>query len=350
MSHRALAFLLLIGGAVHARPRPQITPQAAALFGKGFFLVPEDNLAVPLDGKTKPVPFLAPAPEHLELVTGNDDLLIIDNDLYRKKGATLSQVARGIGKLVASSPDGALVASVEDKRELKLTNVEGVSRKVAYRRAGNWEMDRPWVSPDASWVLASVRDYTAPLDVYVFVLVDAKTLEIDEVQLSRNFIPGELRQAVGPKQVLLRMMAQEADENGFQRMVPSDLVVLDAKQKKLVPPPADVKPGRASGDGKWSLLEGKMLYSDDKSCGADETLVYQTGEKEPAHYHAGEGQVVSVLDFLPDGSGLIANVLTLRGCKNKGVIIPTVGGEKQSAWKPFPLPVHPGHLVGRVFK
>jgi hypothetical protein len=59
---------------------------------------------------------------------------------------------------------------------------------------------------------------------------------------------------------------------------------------------------------------------------------------------------VSVLDFLPDGSGLIANVLTLRGCKNKGVIIPNAGGEKPSSWKPFPLPVHPGLITGRVYK
>jgi hypothetical protein len=43
-------------------------------------------------------------------------------------------------------------------------------------------------------------------------------------------------------------------------------------------------------------------------------------------------------------------VLTLKGCKNKGVIIPSLNGEKPASWKPFALPVHPGHMIGRVYK
>ncbi len=347
-----LGSILVNGGVADARPRPLLTPQALALWPKGVFIVPEDNLAVPLDGKSKPVPLLTPAPERLELVTGSNDLFVIDGDLYKKKDAALTLVARGIGKLVAASADDGLVASVEDKRDLKLTGADGVIRKVPYRRSGNWELDRPWVAPDGSWVLSVVRDYTDPLDAFGFIVVDPKTLTIDEVKLSKNFVPGDLRQAVTPTQVVLQMLAKETDENGFQRLVPSDLVVFDAKTKKLGPPPPGLRPGRASPDGQHSLLEGKMLYSDDKSCGADETLLYQEGH-QAAHFHSGEGQVVSVLDFLPDGSGLIANVLTLRGCKNKGFIIPLTnkeGGDKPSNWKPFPLPVHPGHLVGRVYK
>jgi hypothetical protein len=32
------------------------------------------------------------------------------------------------------------------------------------------------------------------------------------------------------------------------------------------------------------------------------------------------------------------------------VIIPMKGGENQKLWKPLALPVHPGHLMGRVYK
>jgi hypothetical protein len=351
MVSRALpVFLLLITttGAVHSRNRPQLTPQAIALWPKGFFLVPEDNLAVPLDGKSKPVPFLTPAPERLELVSGAGDLFVIDGDLYKRKDAALSQVARGMGRLAAASADGALVVSIEDKRDLKITTPDGTHKKVPYRRQGNWELDRPYVSPDGTWILALLKDYTQPLDAYDFLVVDPKTLSVDEVHLSKNFVPGDLRQSVSPTQVALQMMVQETDEHGFARLAPSDVVVFDVKSKKLGPPPAGLKPGRASPDGALSLLSGKMFYSNDKSCGADETLLFENDKK--SSFHASDGAVVSVLDFLPDGSGLIANVLTLKGCKNKGVIIPTKGGEKQSSWKPFPLPVHPGHLTGRVYK
>jgi hypothetical protein len=336
-----------MGGSAPARPRPQLTAQAAALWKSGFFLVPDDNLAVPLDGKSKPVPFVAPAPERLETVSGSADLFVIDGDLYRKNETSLSLVTRGIGKLAAASADGKLVASVDDKRELKLT-VDGNHKKVPYRRPGNWELERPWVAPDGTWVLAPLKDFTQPLDVFVFLVVDAKTLSVDEVQLSKNFVPGELRQPVSPTQVALQMMVQETDDQGFARLVPTDLVIFDAKSKKLGPPPAGFKPGRASPDGNVSLLPGKMLYSDDKSCGGDETMVYEGASH--SSFHAADGQVVSVLDFTPDGSGLIANVLTLKGCKNKGVIIPLKGGENQKLWKPLALPVHPGQLMGRVYK
>jgi hypothetical protein len=331
-----------MSGAVHSRTRPQLTPQAVALWAKGFFLVPQDNLVVPLDGKSKPVPFLNPAPERLDLVSGSKDLFVIDGDLYRRKDAALSQIARGMGKMAAASSDGALVVSIDDKRDLKITTADGTHKKVPYRRQGNWELDHPYVSPDGAWILS-------PLDAYSFLVVDPKTLSVDEVHLSKNFVPGDLRQSVSPTQVALQMMVQETDEHGFARLAPSDVVVFDAKTKKLGPPPPGLKPGRASPDGALSLLTGKMLYSDDKSCGADQTLLYE-GEKKSSSFHAADGQVVSVLDFLPDGSGLIANVLSLKGCKNKGVIIPTKGGEKPSSWKPFPLPVHPGHLTGRVYK
>jgi hypothetical protein len=333
---------------LHARSRPQLTPAAVALLDKGgVFLVPDDNLAIPLQPKGKPVPLLAAAPQQLELVSGGAaPYLLIDGDLYQLKGAGLTLVAAHVGEMPSVSVDGKLVAGIEDKRGLKLTRA-GAASVVPYHREGNWELDRPFVTPDGAWVLAVVHDYTGQLDAYDFVVVNAKTSEYVEIDLSKNFVPGPLRQMLEGGQVAIRMFAQEEDDRGFPRLVESDLVAFDFKTKKLGPAPADLRPGLQSPDGHYSLLTGPMRYSDNKSCGGDDTTLYEEG-KPRAHYLGGEGTVVSVLDFLPDSSAVIANVLTLKGCKSRGVVIPLKGGERPSAWKPFPLPSHAGHLTGRI--
>jgi hypothetical protein len=355
MIRRTLVALYLLlsplGARALARPaRPQLTPAATALIAAGpVFLVPEDNLAVPLQPHARSAPFLAVKPERLEVVAvGAAPLLVVDDDLYRLAAGKLSFVAARVGAVPAASADGALIAGIEDKRALKLTHVGGVSSLVPYHRTGNWELDRPYVTPDGAFVLAVVRDYTRPIDAYDFLVVNAKSGEHDEIHLEESFVPGEVRQPLSPTQVALPMGTQQTGADGFTKNVMGDWVVFDFKTKKLGPAPAGLRPGVASPDGKYSIVEGRLSYSDDKRCGGDETLLYEEGKTRPASFKAGEGVVVSALDFVPDSSAVIANVLTLKSCKTRGVLIPLAGDAPPSTWKPFPLPVRGGRLLGRV--
>jgi hypothetical protein len=345
------------GGMAAARPRPQLTPQAAALLqAGGLFLVAEDNLAVPLAKGGKPVPFLAVKPERFELIRaarGPDALVVVDGDVYRLRGAALSRVASQVATQPAASDDASLVASIDEKRVLKLTRGEN-SKSVSYRRDGRWELEQPYVTPDGAYVLVAVHDYTHELDAYSFILVDAKSEALDEVTILRNFVPGTLRQPLSPTQVLLQMFAQGPDDSGFASLTETDRVVFDFKSRKLEKPPASALPGLRSPDQRASLLAGKMLFSDDKSCGGDQTLVFEEGRGKPASFNGGANTVVSVLDFLPDGSGLIGDVLNLKTCKHRGVIIPADGGpgskrNDERSWKPFALPArNGGRVLGRV--
>jgi hypothetical protein len=332
-----------------ARPRPKLTTAAQALLEAGpVLLIAEDNLVVPVAGeKVKSVSLFDPAPKKLELVAvepGQGALIAVDDELFRLKGAALGRVAAQVGADAAATPDFTLVAGIEDKKQLKLTH-DGASKLVPYRRDGRWELERPYLTPDGASALVAVRDYTQPLDAYDFLIVDVKSGAVDEIHLSKNFVPGPLRQPVSPSEVALEMFTQAEEDDGHLKLTAADVVVFDFKTKKLKPAPAALKPGRPSPSGKYALLEGPMLYSDDKQCGGDQTALY--GEGKPVRFSVGAGQVVSVLDFLPDERGMIANVLTLKTCKNRGVVIP-FKDEDPSKWKSFPLPVHAGRIVGRV--
>jgi hypothetical protein len=345
-------FLVLgLAATAHARARPQLTPAAAALLQSGgLFLVPDDNLAVPLGGKAKPVPFFATPPTRLEIVSvlpNGDTMLIVDDELYRLRGGALSRLAAQIAQQPAASDDGKLVASVDEKRALKLTR--GDEAHVApYRRDGRWELERPYVTPDGTSVLVVVHDYTNDLDVYTLVLVDTKTDAVTEIALDKGFVPGPLRQRVSPTEVAIQMYTQGTDDQHMVTLTETDRVVFDFKTRKLAPAPKTLLPGLPSTDGHYSLMPGKMLFSDNKRCGGDATVLHETGRPKSASFTAGAGTVVSALDFLPDGTGLVANVLQLKSCKNRGVIIPLKSDDRPSAWKPFALPVHEGRMAGRV--
>ncbi|MGK4455545.1 hypothetical protein, partial [Klebsiella pneumoniae] len=64
------------------------------------------------------------------------------------------------------------MAALSDARTLEIWRGEAPSMRVNYRRAGQWEFVRPWVSPDGHAVLVAVRDYTQPLDAFDLVVVD----------------------------------------------------------------------------------------------------------------------------------------------------------------------------------
>src|SRR5206468_379302 len=143
MQHRKTASLLgiatlLSGGLAAAfHERPQVSPAAAALLAKGpVFLVPDDNLAVPL---------------------------------------------------------GVLEAAEREKPKVLKLSTATAARAVPYHRQGRWELEHPYITPDGAWVLAAIRDYTQSLDEYSFVVVDTKTLEYKETSLSANFVPGPQR-------------------------------------------------------------------------------------------------------------------------------------------------------------
>jgi hypothetical protein len=353
----ALSVALLLAGPSAAR-KPQLTPAAAALLtddkAGGLFLVAEDNLAVPIAGRGKGVPFLTVKATRLEVISSGADgvaTLAIDDEVFRlEKGALTPIPVKGkVGAMPAVSADGKLVASVEEKKILRLF-VDGAVKPVSYRRPGRWELEHPYISADGSALLVALRDYTQPLDAYNFLLVDPKSGDVEEIRLAQNTIPGALRVPLGNSQVGIPMYTQGTDEGGFANLMESDLVVLDFKTKKLEPAPKTMRPGRPSPSGKYSIAPGTMRYSNDKRCGGDETRLYQEGKegKAPLRFTVGEGSVASALDFLPDESGLIANILQLKTCKNRGVIIPLARDDPPSKWAPFALPVREGHLTGRV--
>ena len=185
-----LGLVLLLPSMASARPHPHLTPEAAALLEKpGLFLVPDDNLAVPLTGG-KPVAFLNPAPAHLELAAPNDasPLLLVDDELYRVRAGQLARVGTRVGAMPAATPDFSLVAGIDEKKSLKLTR-DGVSKIVPYHRDGRWELEHPYLTPDGATVLVALRDYTQPLDAYEFLVVDTKSGGLEEIKLSKSFVP-----------------------------------------------------------------------------------------------------------------------------------------------------------------
>lgn len=351
------------GNAATAAPRPSLSADAASLLTKGgLFLVPEDNLAVPLPGtdaaaagkptaRARSVAFLVEKPRRLEIVTvgPGEAVLAIDEDLYRLKGTTLTRIATDIGIQPALSKDGQLVASVVERKQLRLTSPRDV-RTLRHLHSGRWELERPYVTPDSTQVLVALRDYTLPLDVYSFVLVNSKTLETEELEISQNFIPGSLRQPLGPTQVGILMHSQSTDENGFAKLGEGSILVFDFKTKKFSPAPAGLRPGHVSPSGKRSLLQGAMRYSDDKTCGGDETLLYDVGAGKPVHFAVAADSVVSLLDFLPGEGGLVANILDLKTCSNRGAIIFLDQDLPPAKWPPFALPVRGGRVTGRVLQ
>ncbi|HZS36869.1 MAG TPA: hypothetical protein VFF06_08585 [Polyangia bacterium] len=362
MRARVFTLLLLSASIASARPaRPKLTAAAAALLAEGpVLLIADDDVIIPVAGekvksaspseaKVKSVSLFEPAPKRLELVAvtpGEGALLAVDDELFRLKGAALSRVASLVGADPAATPDFAVIAGIEDKKSLKLTR-DGASKLIPYRRDGRWELERPYLTPDGATALVAVRDYTQPLDAYDLLVVDTKSGALEEIRLSKNFVPGPLRQPLSPTEVALQMFTQAEESEGALKLSEADVVVFDFKSRKLKPAPAALLPGLPSPSKRWSILPGTMAYSDDKRCGGDATALYEQGKSKAARFVLAAGTVVSVLDFLPDESGMIANVLTLKTCKNRGVIIP-FKDEDPARWKSFPLPVHPGHLVGRV--
>jgi hypothetical protein len=345
------AVMAFCTGAQARPPRPQLNPAAVPLLANGALLLPEDDLVVPLAGG-KALPFLVPPPRRLELlaIKPGEALIVIDDDVYRYKAGALQRVASQVGAQPAASDDASLVASIEDKRALRLTRGE-VSRRVPYQRSGHFELERPWLTADGKRALVAVHDYGATLDVYEFIVLDTNTNEFHEIKLSNTFVPGPLRQPLSPTEVAIQMFAQHTDDHGMVGLSETDVVVFNLDTRKIVPAPKDLKPGLASPSARFSLLAGGMAYSDDKRCGGDHTLLFEAGRPKPASFQTAADVVVSVLDFLPDESGIIANVLSLKSCKNRGVVIPLKkgGGEVTPAeWKPFALPVRLGRLTGRV--
>ena len=332
MRKAVLTVVVLAASSVSARPpRPHLTAPAAALLAKGAaFLAPADNLLIPLDGG-KPVAFLEPAPEHL----------------FRLADHKLVRVASQVGAMPAATPDLTLVAGIEDKRTLRLTRGEE-GKRVPYHREGRFELEHPYVTPDGAAVLVAVRDYTQPLDAFDFLLVDTKTLALEEIHLSKRFVPGPLRQLLSPERLALQMFTQRSDDEGNLQLEQTDFVVFDFQTHKLGPAPPDLRPGLPSASGKFSLLPGPITYSDDKRCGGDETRLYEAGKPQPVHF-ALPGTVVTLLDVLPDETAVIANLLTLKTCKSRGVLIPLGADVKPSSWKPFPLPQSP-RLQGRILR
>ena len=341
----------------HARPiKPMLSPGAAAALASGpQLLLPDDNLLVPLAGKGKATPLLQTAPKRLEILSttvGGETLLAIEQDLFSLKAGVLKRVASGIYADPALGPEG-LVLSIEDKRGLVATRGEEVT-KIPYRRSGSWELVRPYVFPDGKHALVTVHDFSQALDGWQLLLVDLVSKEVEEVNLSRSFAPGPLRQPLGPTKVLFQMYAQKGDSAGGVGVSfdETDFAVFDLATKKMSAPPAEVLPGQPSVSGKVSLLPGTMRYSDDKRCGGDNTFIYLAGKKKPLRFADGT-EVVSLIDVTPDEKALVGFVLDVRGCKGHGVLVP-LGADgpamAQSAWRPLGIPYRNGQVRGRVIQ
>jgi len=344
MTKRLPLLVMLLSGVAQAKG-PKLTAAAAALLAKGPVLVlPDDNLVLPVPPAGKPVPLCEPPPQRISRVAGAPTLLLIDDDLVAVRGTSFAKLAYRPGAMPAATPDGTVVAGVEEKKFLKITRA-GIGKRVPFQRDGRFELEHPYVTPDGKRAMVALRDYTQTLDDFYFLIVDVDTLAFKEINLSKSFVPGALRQPLSATQVALQMFAQHADGDSVT-LVPSDVVVLDLATRKLSPAPHELRPGRPSPSGKRSLLEGPMSYSDDKSCGADETLLYDERRPKPSHREAGPGTVVTLLDFLDDDT-LLGAVLTLKGCKLQGVAIP-IDAESPSKWKPLPLPTRAGRPTAFV--
>ncbi|MSP62977.1 MAG: hypothetical protein EXR72_22105 [Myxococcales bacterium] len=356
MTLRTPAILLLLASspALARPPRPQLTDAARALLGKGgLFLVPQDNLALPLVANGKPVPFFAPAPQRLEVISAaptGEALLLADGDAYRVRGDVLELVAPSVGAQAAASADGKVLAGIEDKKLLKITLVGGAPRMIKYKRPGRWELERPYLSPDGAWTLVTLRDFSNPnLDELYFLAFETRTgVPEEEIALSKSFVPGVLRQPLDPGQVLIQMQSQSMADDGVPVLTEAGLVVFDFKTRKLTAAPPSVRPGLASAKGRYTLLPGPPVWGDGRQCSGDESQVFD-GTKRPSAFRIAEGSVVSGLDFLPDERALIAAVVDLKGCKSRGVLIPLAGDVAPAKWPPFALPpLHDGKISGRV--
>jgi hypothetical protein len=343
-----LPILLLALPALGRPPRPHLGTAAQALLARGpAFLSPGDNLLVPLDGG-KPIPFVEPAPTKLELLPADpvDGLVLLDGDLYRLQAGKLGRVASEVGAMPAVSPDLAWVAGIEDQHVLKLQHGDEV-RRIPYHRDGRWELTDPFFAPDGSRLLVTLHDSSAALDTYGFLLVDVKSGTFDEVHLSQSFAPGTARRAVDGDKVALPMWTQDADSDGAVRYGETDPVVFDLGARKITPAPAGVEPGRVPPGGRFTLAPGPKVWSEDRRCAADETRLWEKGQAKPARF-VQDGQVVTLLDLLPDGQSAIASVLSLKTCKSRAVLLPLDGKLPPARWKPFALPPREGRMEGRL--
>lgn len=333
-----------------AKERPLLALDAIPTLNAGALLILDDNLLVPLSGG-KAVPLLQKPPQRLLLVgkKPGEALLVIDKDLYRLASGALSRVAQGIEQQPVATPDGKVVLSLEDKRILVITRGEQAD-KINYRRAGNWEFENPFLSADGKRALVTIRDYSAPLEVFEFVLVNLETKETEIVKLSQTFVPGPLRQAVKTASgdgVLMQMYANQGEEDGLLKLSETDFSVLDLVGKKMAPLKAgDALPGEPSPSGKRSVLAGPMVYSEGKRCGADRSVVFGV-EARPVQWSIGKDTVVSFYGFSADEQ-LVADLFSPKTCKHKGVLIPLDKSIPQAKWKTILLPSHQGHLRGEV--
>ncbi len=349
----SLPLLLTLCAPAMARPHPQLTPEAAALFkGTSALVLPTDNLAVSLTSDHRAVALVAPRPAQLVLVADTDaPLLAVDGELYRIANGHLSRAGGAVGRAPSASRDGAVVASLADPHSLTIERAGHVVA-VAYKRlvASQWELVRPWVAPDGSSVLVTVRDYTQSLDTFDLVVIDAATGAFEEVHLrSKNFAPGELRQSLDATHVLVDLYLQQSDAAGFIELRETDSIVFDLKNHTFSTVPAGLRLGRSVAGGPYSWRRGKMIFSDDKRCGGDRTLLYQEGKPLPARLATGGDELVSVVDVWPSSNALIVNVLSPKTCKNHGALVPLVGDDQVNKWAPFPLPLRGGPIDGRIF-
>jgi hypothetical protein len=363
------ALATVVPTAASARPpRPKVTPEALDALGKGALVLPGENAVVPLavvtgaaakpprTGSAPPdelrssIQFVAPPPRRLELtrVGKGEALVVIDDDLYRLRAGAATRVAEGVGADPAASDDASVVVSIEDKRQIRVTRGE-TSTRVSYRRPGQWELERPWISGDGKRAIFTVHEITpAGVDLFDLVLVDVEKGELEELKISRTFAPGPLRQTVGARQVLFQMFTQQGEEDGRVLLSETDLALFDLDTKKMTKPPTDVRPGVQSPSGKHALAAGRWITSDDKRCGADRTLLLS--ETQPPRLLANEAMPVTGLDFLPDESGVVAAMLDIKSCKLRGLIVP-LGAQSNSAKpRPFALPWSGGRVQGRVVR
>jgi hypothetical protein len=345
MRARVLGILMLFSTVAAARPpRPQLAPDAAALLARGpAVLLASEDLLVPLDGK-KAVRFLDPPPAQLAQAAG-DSLVIVDGDLFRVRAGALERVASAPGAEPACSADCALVAGVEDKRALKLTTKEG-AQLLPYRRDGRWELHDPWVTPDGARVLATVRDYTQPLDAWDFLIVDVKSRSVEELHLSKNFVPGATRRPLDDGRVAIQMYTQREDEPGLVTLSETSVAVFDFKTHKLGAPTPSLRSLRVSPSGRWVLSAGEAAFRADRACGGERTLVAD-GDRRAEPLADGD-TLVSALDLLPDDGGLVASVLSLKSCHARLMAIPF--GAEEKKWRALAAPAHTGAFAARLLR
>jgi hypothetical protein len=352
----SLFALCILSGASDARPaRPSLTVEAKALLAappvEGLLLLPDDDMLVPLGGKAKPATFLQPAPKRLEIVrvAPGEALLVVDGALVKLAGAVLHTVAPAdIGMDPAVSADASVIVGIEDKRTIKVTTATG-SVRVPYRRDGQWELERPWLSADGARALMTVHDFGGTLDAYDLILVDIAKREVEELHLSRTFVPGPLRQTLDDGRVLFRMFTQKNSDDGRVSLDATDFAAFDLTTRKMGTPPPGVLPGIAAPDGSASLIAGPFHTSDDKHCGADATWLHlQAGR--PRHVVGPTGPLAFV-DFANSPTGtLVAWQLDVKTCKGRMLLVPGDAVENTARWKPLGYAPKSPIVHGRVLR